>query len=261
MEQPKNINKIRWILTGVMALVLAVCVARLFWISREYKESKDLYEQTEQTYVTEPAVVPEDIAPEWYQQISVDLESMQAENPEVSGWIYFENEPSLSYPVMHADNNKKYLRTAWQGGEAVAGSIFTERSNAADFTDPHTIIYGHNMRNESMFGKLKHYKTDADYYPDHQFFQIITNSMYYRYWIVACKDVSDRNGLFTVWMEDGEDFRSFVQEKVLGESLISAGYIPDPGDHIITLSTCNNTQRKRFTVSAVRVAQQPRTAP
>ena len=261
INKEEQLNRKEWwrrILTGLVAAVLAVSIGRLFWISMQYKESGELYEQTNEQYVTESDA--ESAPLEWYQMISVDLENLQAENPEVAGWIYFENEPSISYPVMHSDSNKKYLKTAWQGDEAVGGAIFMERSNQKDFSDPHTIIYGHNMRNLSMFGKLRYYKNDADYYPSHLFFQIITNTMYYRYWIVAYKDVAVSHKIYTVWMNGGQDFQRFIYEKILTDTPVSAGYDPRTDDHIITLSTCNSINNKRFTVSAVRIAQQVRTA-
>ena len=49
-----------------------------------------------------------------------------------------------------------------------------EGMNTPDFQDYHTILYGHNMKNLSMFGSLKKYKTE-DFYKDHQFFTIYTS--------------------------------------------------------------------------------------
>ena len=76
---------------------------------------------------------------------------MKQINPDVVGWIYFEND-DLSYPVLYSGDNDKYLRTTIDGSDATAGAIFIEGGNSPDFQDQNTIVYGHNMRNLSMFG-------------------------------------------------------------------------------------------------------------
>ena len=110
----------------------------------------------------------------WYDDIDIDFAGLRSENPDVVGWIYFENE-DISYPVMYSGDNSYYLRKTFKREHATAGSIFLEGSNKTDFSDCHTIIYGHNMKNLSMFGKLKYYNRDENYYDSHQYFQILVD--------------------------------------------------------------------------------------
>ena len=85
---------------------------------------------------------------------------MKAENPDVIGWIRFDNQDELgiNYPILYSGDNQKYLRTDLHGNSHIAGCIFLEGLNKSDFSDYYNIIYGHNMNDGSMFGSLKKYR-------------------------------------------------------------------------------------------------------
>ena len=146
----------------------------------DYNASNNLYNSLEEEFVTYDVNV--DDSKEWYELLRVDMEGLQEKNPDIKGWIFFENE-EISYPIVYSGDNEKYIRTSVDGAAATAGSIFLEGMNSPDFEDSHTIIYGHNMQNLSMFGRLKNYK-EKDYYEDHQYFQILVDGKIYRYQIL-----------------------------------------------------------------------------
>ena len=85
------------------------------------------------------------------------ISQLRKQNEDVVGWIKFLN-LDISYPVMKGSTNNEYLRHTWSGMANNSGSIFMETLNTGDFQDSHTIIYGHNMKDGSMLGKLKNYK-------------------------------------------------------------------------------------------------------
>ena len=88
----------------------------------------------------------------------VDFNGLKAINPEVIGWIQIEG-TSISYPIMKGKDNDYYLKHTFEGNYNAAGSIFIDYTNNSNFEDCNTIIYGHNMKNGSMFGLLrKHFK-------------------------------------------------------------------------------------------------------
>lgn len=80
-------------------------------------------------------------------------------------WITGEDTP-IDYPVMHTDNNEYYLSHLYSGEENRYGALFVDCRNTRLFTDPNTLIYGHNMKNDAMFGSLMGYKEQA-YYEEH----------------------------------------------------------------------------------------------
>ena len=178
---------------------------------------------------------------EWYALANVDLESLQAEYPDVAGWIFFENE-EISYPVVYSGDNETYLRTTYTGKKAEAGSIFMDGESTPDFSDPHTLIYGHNMKNLSMFGRLKYYKTEKDYYEDHRYFQIFTGDKIYRYEIFAYCDIPADSMVYSVYGSDSDQILPLIRESNKNpiriqalrsvQATISSRYPPVPGMEI-----------------------------
>jgi SrtB family sortase len=176
---------------------------------------------------------------------------LKAEYPEVVGWIYFENE-NISYPIMYSGDNDKYLRTTYTGEKAKAGAIFIDGESTPDFTDPHSLIYGHNMRDLSMFGRLRYYLTNPDYYQDHQYFQISTEDKVYRYQIFAYEEVADNHDVFWVFGKEPKGYYKMLKEIEQG-SYCNSGITTNESDHVITLATCTNKDEERLLVSAVRM--------
>ena len=110
------------------------------------------------------------------------------------------------------------------------------------------------MRNLSMFGKLKFYKTEEDYFENHRYFQLVTETGAYRYKIFAYKDVGTlTGGIYTTWKYVDDDFKDFVENTICQGSYVDADIDVEDGIHIVTLSTCSYDSNVRFTVSAVRV--------
>ena len=189
----------------------------------------------------------------WYHDIDVDLAGLRNQNEDIVGWIYFEDEESISYPLLYSGDDY-YLRRNYLKEEETAGSIYIDGNNSPDLDDAHTLIYGHNMRNLSMFGKLKFYKTEEDYFENHRYFQLITESGAYRYEIFAYKDVSTlTGGIYTTWKYVDDDFKKFIEDSICQGSYVDADIDIDDETHIVTLSTCSYDSDVRFTVSAVRV--------
>ncbi len=196
---------------------------------------------------------PEDDPNAWYHDIDVDLAGLKEQNEDIVGWIYFEDEESISYPLLYSGDDY-YLRRNYLKEEETAGSIYIDGNNNPDLSNAHTLIYGHNMRNLSMFGKLKFYKTEEDYFKNHRYFQLITETGAYRYEIFAYKDVSTlTGGIYTTWKYVDDDFKDFVENTICQGSYVEADIDVDDEAHIVTLSTCSYDSDVRFTVSAVRI--------
>lgn len=266
-RRKRRTRLINFMLTAVVAAclgVIGVASYQLYGILKNYHDSNQLYDALKADYVSDKsgekkADQTESEAPEeesstedtsWLTQ-HVDMAALKQTNPDVAGWIYFED-GSISYPVMYSGDDETYLHTAYDGTYAYAGALFIEGKNNGDFSDSHTIIYGHNMRNLSMFGKLKNYYQDSSYYEDHQYFQIFTENMVYRYHIFAYEEVEDSSFVYTVPYGDTEEFAEFINNLRLISS-ISFGDEITSADHIITLSTCTEGTG-RFVVHGVRVA-------
>lgn len=189
----------------------------------------------------------------WYRRIRVNFERLKERNPEVVGWIFFENE-SISYPILYSGDNTKYLQKSLDGKRASAGSIFMDGGNTPDFEDSRTVVYGHNMKDLSMFGKLKYYR-EKDYYEEHQYFQILVEGTVYRYRIFSCFEVSEtETEICRVNFTSENDFADLIDE-LQNRSIRSVrdtGIEVDKDDKVVTLLTCYTTGNRTL-VSAVRV--------
>ena len=182
-------------------------------------------------------------------QIVEGIAKLHEENADVIGWIRFDN-MDISYPIMQGSDNDFYLNHTYSGEENSSGSIFMEASNSSDFEDSHTIIYGHNMKNRSMFGSLKDYK-EKDHYQNNTYFSIYTLNDVYRYQIFAYYDISMYGDVYNNQFGADDYFQSFI-DSMVSRSYYDTGIEPDKNDKIITLSTCS-TEGNRFVVNAVRV--------
>ncbi|MBR1623659.1 MAG: class B sortase, partial [Pseudobutyrivibrio sp.] len=177
----------------------------------------------------------------------VDIDALQQINPDVIGWIYIEG-TDISYPIMYSGDDEAYLHATIDGEYAKAGSIFLEGYNLPDFTDSHNIIYGHNMRNLSMFGSLKLYKSEDNYLDEHKYFQIITPSEKMRFEIFSYFDTEPGSWVYTVPYSDSEEFADYISE-LLRHSYVKTdlGDEVSSKDQIVTLSTCSANEM-RFTI-------------
>lgn len=257
-REARSKSKMTTLLIPAGILMIAAAGYILATTQMDYNNSNELYEGLNQEYasISTQAGSEKDEKQEKkadWTAFKVDFGKLKEVNPEVAGWLYFENE-DLSYPIMYSGEDDKYLHTAMDGSKAVAGSIFVEGKNSPDFSDSHTIIYGHNMRNLSMFGKLRYYYREEDYYKDHQYFQIITENASYRYQIFAYENVRADSFIYSVPFAADDSFGEFI-DKLYGLSLRNTGVKADREDHVVTLSTCSTTGN-RFVVHAVRIGEQ-----
>lgn len=250
MQKIKWAKALPWIICA-FGLVLLVYAGYMFFSqSADYSKSSELYENTNEKFVIpveEKVTVAEKIG--WRDLADVDIAKLREINDDVVGWIYFEN-GEISYPVMYSGDNTKYFRKTYTGETLSAGSIFIEGKNSKDFSDAHTIIYGHHMKDLSMFGKLEYYVTQRNYITDHEYFQIITENAKYRYRIFTYRIVEEDSEVYTVFKDGSEDFVDFVNEIILNGSLYADECAIGFNDKVITLSTCFNDSR--LVVSAVR---------
>ena len=172
MKRNRNIGAILLIAAGL--LLIAAALYELIPALLAYKRADDTYEALCEAYVTgqpetssdDPAEEGEEL-PAWYEALQVDFETLKEANPDVTGWIYFDNIEQIDYPVLYSGDDETYLHTDLYGNASKSGCIFMEGNNVPDFNDCHTILYGHNMKNGTMFSDLKKY-LNADFLNSHR---------------------------------------------------------------------------------------------
>lgn len=204
---------------------------------------------------TSPA--PTEEAAEKTVEIPVDYDRLQQENPDIYAWITIPD-TEVDYPILQRYDASYYLNHTVDGQEGLPGSIYTEALNSKDFTDPNTVIYGHNMRDGSMFGGLKQYM-DASYMKEHSQIIIYTPEHRLTYQVFAAVTYDDRHILQSFDFRDDQSYQSFLDS--LRQVRNMSSYIDEETavtteDRILTLSTCNGNEQERFLVEAVLIDEE-----
>ena len=223
----------------------------------EYKKGTDEYDKIRE-YVKEPEGKKEEPKDETEDQgekkeeligPQIDFAGLKEINPDVVGWIQMEA-LDVSYPIVKGTDNDHYLHYTFEGQKNAAGAIFMEYTNNSNFEDCNTIIYGHNMKNGSMFGLLRKYFKDKDSVPG-RYIWICTPDKNYRYEIFSSHVVDAAGETYTLFPEANEQFASYL-DSMKQQSLVDFGTEVTKEDKVITLSTCTGNDATRFVVQAKR---------
>ena len=244
-----------------IALIVAIAVFcyaafNLYHIYTEYKKGTDEYNQIEEMAVTERDADSAEVAGPNAQlkpPIEVDFDKLKSVNEDVVGWIYVDALPDISYPIVKGKDNQTYLHQTYEKNYNFAGTIFVDYENSGDFSDCNTLVYGHNMKNGSMFGHLKKFREDDKLYKQDKYFWILTPERNYRYEIITAYTTGVNSDTYTLFKGPGEEFEKYL-ETIKGYSEIQTDDTDlTIKDKIVTLSTCTGNESTRFVVQGKRV--------
>ena len=181
---------------------------------------------------------------------TVDFDALRETGPDIIGWLTLPD-TAINYPVTQTDDNEYYLHHLYDGTYNKTGCLFADYENKEDFSDRNTIIYGHNMRDGSMFATLNEYD-EQSYFDGHPQMYLVTPGGGYVVeiftafvakpsesgsetspWRLNFKD----DGAYTTWLSEMAD-RSVIETDVTVTS----------SDKALTLSTCTPGGASRFIV-------------
>ena len=240
------------IISTVICIVLALVAAiSLFVIVRHYSEEKkaadsysdmldfvitDTTDETQpaepsETGETETATDPTTESEENGQTIAIDFEQLLAKYPDAVGWLYCEG-TTINYPVMQSNDNNYYLRRLPDGTYNTAGSLFADYRCGDIGETNNYIIYGHNMKNGTMFSSLTKYKYQS-YYDEHPALYLFTPEGNYKIEPIA-GFVSKPTGEVYNTEQTYEQMLEYCSK-----STFISDVSPDQEDVYITLSTCS----------------------
>ena len=175
----------------------------------------------------------------------IDFAELKSVNEDIVGWLRI-RALDISYPVVQGEDNDYYLHRTFEGVDNFAGCLFVNCDNEPDLTDQNTIIYGHNMKNGSMFGKLKKFQEEETFNKS-KFFWIFTEDFIYQYRIFSAMTVNKIGINYQTFFLENE-FQEFkdaaFRNSVVENSNVSLSY----EDRIVTLSTCTGDDSTRFVV-------------
>ena len=151
------------------------------------------------------------------------------------GWLYF---PVLdiSYPVVQGEDNDYYLKHSFEGESVNAGCIFMDCGASADWSDRNTFVFGHNMRDESMFGAFKNLLKGTASCEENPYFYIYTEDKVYIYEIFSYYETKSTSDRFATFTSDAS-YDDYVQWATEHSLYASDADLSDRGN-IVSLSTC-----------------------
>lgn len=175
----------------------------------------------------------------------IDFSELQQVNEDIAGWLRI-RALDISYPVVQGEDNDYYLHRTFEKEDNFAGCLFVNCDNDRDFTDQNTIIYGHNMKNGSMFGKLKQFREEETYNKS-KYFWMFTPDLIFQYRIFSAM-VVNKTGLAYQTFYSDEDFNEWINKAFEGSEVENSGIQVTSDDHVVTLSTCTGDDFTRFVV-------------
>lgn len=283
-EKNRKLNKKTiYTVIGIAALTVALVCAVILGV-KQYRlwKSQQMYEKLAQSTTAQEVTSTEELqseegttqALEGYKKEAVrlmtkygievpekniDFDAMHREiSEDIYAWIYIPN-THIDYPVFqHTTDNSYYLEHNIDGSEGYPGCIYTENYNAKDFSDPHTVIYGHNMRDTTMFSDLHLYE-DEEFFENNRYVYIYTEDMVYVYKIFAAYQTNNAHQLLNYDFSNKNTVKSYLENtasrmeepKVYDEDTVFS-----EDDQILTLSTCVMKERQfhlRYLVQSLRL--------
>ena len=184
---------------------------------------------------------------------NMDFAALQEVNSDVMGWILIPY-TRISYPLVQGSDNAYYLNHTWKKTSSSVGSIFLECQNSSSLGDFHTIVYGHRMRNGSMFASLKYYDQQS-YWEAHPRVYIMNKAGMYTYEIFSAYEAGVTEDTYRLGFGGDTQKQAFL-DFCVEKSVISTGIVPTVEDRILTLSTCTGRGHEtRWVVQAVLVEE------
>lgn len=221
----------------------------------EYAEGENTYSGLE-NFVTLP--VPSETTPKptdeeepgpsiaWPE---VNFAELSTINPDIVGWLYCEG-TVINYPVVQTDDNTYYLKHLFNRTYNANGCLFLDCRTGGDFSDPHSIVYGHHMKNGSMFSSLDGYKKQ-EYFDAHPQLLLVSPGSNFVIDLFAGYVASVSDDAWQIEFADEIAMEAWL-EAAIAKSTFESGVTPLPSDRIITLSTCSyEFSNARFVVHGI----------
>lgn len=224
---------------------------------KEYEELKKEVAVQEETPEKEEPAEPEPEQQEPAVEIPIDFTALQEQNPDVYAWIRVPG-TAVDYPILQSpSDNAYYLNHTISGEEKPEGAIFTENYNTKTFEDPNTVIYGHDMKNGSMFQSLHDYM-DRDFFENNREVLIYLPDRILHYRIFAAYLYDSRHLLLSMDFGNKDIYQAYLDHIFSMRDMnafVDNSMEVTSEDKIITLSTCYaGISTQRYLVQAVLVS-------
>lgn len=268
----QQIEKIRTVIRFALIIVIVVCVAAISIYLIQEKNAAEVYEDMQSESVSIPTEIQETEDAKtienkriWPDIPEVDFDTLWETNIDICAWIYVPG-TQVNYPVLRNTQtadlyDSYYLQHTVDKSEGLPGAIYMEPCNMPDFTDKNTVLYGHHMKNGSMFASLDAY-LDALFMEENPYVYIVTPQKNVVYQVFGAVIYDDTHIMRNYDFTDDESYQTYLDSLVSNgneKDVLPEGMKATTQDRVITLSTCvKNHDDKRLLVVAVLVDEYER---
>lgn len=247
-EQKMPRSKLYRIISVILLCVVIISGVRLAMNASESKRAEEEYrrlaelasqttEATTET-LTESVTAEEremESEPETTASSPINFEELAKINPDIVGWIRVPG-TNIDYPIVQTDNNDTYLHTDFEGNESIAGAVYLDFESDSDLMGYNNILYGHNMKNGSMFKDVVRFK-DQSYFNDHLYFEIYTPERTIRLKAVSSYYDKAQPVVRKTRFKSRESYDAFVHEMIKPCAWAEIPQVPI--DSLYILVTCS----------------------
>lgn len=242
MKKEKVMRMILNILIIIVSCVLLFCVYKLYTIWQGYNSNQKTQSQVQDLFYGQNTDEEQAVSGEESEKVEIEENSLNpldpviAANEDTIGWIKVED-TVIDYVVVQGEDNDEYLHKSFYGEYNSAGTIFLDYRNEIGGKRQNYVVYGHRMKDDSMFGELGEY-LDYGFYQQHPTFTFITADAEYDCEIFAIYRCTTEVDYCQPTFASDEDMLDYVKDcKNLSEHKMAVEVTAD--DTIITLSTCD----------------------
>ena len=226
MKQKKKTKK-PLLYSVILIILLSVMIFSLYKICTiliEYRQGTRTYEKMQHLAAQEEG-----------EQNPIDFEALQKANSDIKGWLRAEG-TAIDYPVVQGKDNQYYLYRMADKSENSKGSLFIDYRCERPFKQFNTIIYGHRMKDGSMFHGLTKYE-NREFYEKHRIMEVFLPQKQYRLEIFAAVRIPADSPLYK-WKFSGRGEKEAYLAEIEEQNMLKTDIIPEPDDRIVMMSTC-----------------------
>ena len=234
----------------IYIMLLSILLYSGIKIYKWYKDKTNNNKIAEQ--IRDTVIVEEKNEDENKEESKVDFNKLKEQNSDAVAWIKVNN-TNIEYPVVKGSNNSFYLNHSFDKSNNSAGWIFADYRNKFDNTDKNIVIYGHNMKDNSMFGSLKNI-LNSDWYDNEENTNITlyTENEKCIYKVFSIYKIESEDYYITTEFENDKKFEQFVNT-IKKRSIKEFNTDVSKDDNILTLSTCANNNKYRVVLHAKKI--------
>ena len=208
----KILNKI---VNIVLILIIFICIYNISEKLIEYNKADNSYEKI---------------------RVEKEEENLYDKYEDYRGWIKIDN-TNINYPIVQGKDNSFYLDKDINKNYLSSGSIFMNYLNHG-FNDENTVLFGHHMRNKTMFAQLKKYKEKEFFYGNNDIVIEVENDKVLKYKVFSAYVTDSKDNYIKTNFDDKDQYKEFLED-IKNKSQYKSDIDVNENDKIITLSTCS----------------------